>query len=165
MRCFWKSFLHHEGRYCRGLYSGIKCRSVCWKSTDISEKTSSEMSVNFQHLSQKTEVCTATLVRTSKISVLDQGRVFTGPKSRTNTTLSEFRWMFILKNAVFWDVMPCAHAGSSFAGFSTMKMEAIRSSETSVHTRSTRRHIPEDSILHSHRRENLKSYTMFILVT
>jgi hypothetical protein len=24
--------------------------------------------------------------------------------------------------------------------------------------RSTRRHIPEDSILHSHRRENLKSY-------
>jgi hypothetical protein len=42
--------------------------------------------------------------------------------------------------------------------FSTLKMEAIRSSETSVHTRSTRRHIPEDGILHSHRRENLKSY-------
>jgi hypothetical protein len=39
-----------------------------------------------------------------------------------------------------------------------MKMGAIRSSETSVHTRSTRRHIPEYSILHSHRRENLKSY-------
>jgi hypothetical protein len=32
-------------------------------------------------------------------------------------------------------------------GFSTLKMEAIRSSETSVHTRSTRRHIPEDGIL------------------
>jgi hypothetical protein len=32
----------------------------------------------------------------------------------------------------------------------------------SGHTRSTRRHIPEDGILHSHRRENLKSY-MFIL--
>jgi hypothetical protein len=33
------------------------------------------------------------------------------------------------------------------------------SSETSVQfTRSTRRHIPEDGILHSHRRENLKSY-------
>jgi hypothetical protein len=29
---------------------------------------------------------------------------------------------------------------------------------TSVHTRSTWRHIPEDGILHSHRRENLKSY-------
>jgi hypothetical protein len=37
-------------------------------------------------------------------------------------------------------------------------MEVIRSSETLVHIRSTRRHIPKDGILHSHRRENLKSY-------
>jgi hypothetical protein len=29
--------------------------------------------------------------------------------------------------------------------------------ETSVHTISARRHIPDDGILHSHRRENLKS--------
>jgi hypothetical protein len=46
---------------------------------------------------------------------------------------------------------------------STLKMEAIRSSETSIRTRSTRRHIPEDGILRSHRRENLKSYK-FVLV-
>jgi hypothetical protein len=32
--------------------------------------------------------------------------------------------------------------------FSTLKMEAIRSSEMSVHTRSTRHHIPENGILH-----------------
>jgi hypothetical protein len=51
-----------------------------------------------------------------------------------------------------------AHAGSSLADFFTLKMEAIPSSETSVHTRSTQRHIPEDGILHSHRPENLKSY-------
>jgi hypothetical protein len=51
-------------------------------------------------------------------------------------------------------LQPPAHAGSSLADFSTLKMEAIRSSETSVHTRSARRHIPEDGILlHNHRRE------------
>jgi hypothetical protein len=51
-----------------------------------------------------------------------------------------------------------AHAGSSLADFCTLKMEAIRSSETSVYTRSTRRHIQQNGILHSHHRENLKSY-------
>jgi hypothetical protein len=70
-----------------------------------------------------------------------------------------------MKNAVFWDVALCrscvnrrfrgtyhrlqppAHAGFSLADFSTLKMEAIRSYEKSVHIRSTRRHIPEDDIL------------------
>jgi hypothetical protein len=51
------------------------------------------------------------------------------------------------KMAVFWVVASCR------------LMEAVHTSETLVNSyQSTRRYNQEDSHLHSHRRENLKSY-------
>jgi hypothetical protein len=54
-------------------------------------------------------------------------------------------------------LLPPAHAGSLLADFSTLKMGAILSSETSVDARSTQRHIPEDDVLRSHRCESPKA--------
>jgi hypothetical protein len=82
-----------------------------------------------------------------------------------------------LKNGVYWYVTPCGSYKNWLAflpsvlqllvtanGFpssltpSSLIMEALRSYEMSVLSRVTRRYIPEDGILHSHRREILKSY-------
>jgi hypothetical protein len=84
-----------------------------------------------------------------------------------------------MKSSIFWDITPCSplKADRLFGGIyrlhlqqaftlvsylaysSTLKMEAICSSEISVgFQRTTRRYLPEDGTLHNHRCENLKSY-------
>jgi hypothetical protein len=73
--------------------------------------------------------------------------------------------------AVFWVVAPCSlvgvyqRFGDISARFLTrglliaLMMEAARTSETLIHSyQTTRCYNPEDSHLHTHRRENLKSY-------
>jgi hypothetical protein len=45
----------------------------------------------------------------------------------------------------------------------TLMMETIRSSDTSVLTGATRREIPEEGILPSHRREHLKFYILVLV--
>jgi hypothetical protein len=45
----------------------------------------------------------------------------------------------------------------------TLMLESLGASETFVRTQATRRNNPEDTILHSHRRENLKSYKEVIV--
>jgi hypothetical protein len=76
------------------------------------------------------------------------------------TAIGVFLFTVVLnEECAFWGVAQSPpHSDSSLADFSTLKMEAIPSSKTSVHTRSTRRHIPEDGILHSDRRESPRSY-------
>jgi hypothetical protein len=105
-----------------------------------------------------------TLIPILKCSIIPNKRLSVRFEAFTEVTM---------KNVVFWDVALCrscvdrrfggtyllhlqgsthslhppANASASLANFVTLKMEAIRSSETSVNTRPTQCHIPEDDIL------------------
>jgi hypothetical protein len=64
------------------------------------------------------------------------------------------KWRYHLLGPLRWQACLFAEPISS-----TLKMEAICCSETSVETqRTTRSHIPEDDTLHNHHCENLKYY-------
>jgi hypothetical protein len=100
------------------------------------------------------------------------------PVSLSSSPYIIFGTDYILKSSIFWDIKPCSslkvklhfgvtrirtcyllHAVPYLAHSSTMKKEAICSSETLAVLQQTMRHyISEDRILHSHHCENLKSY-------
>jgi hypothetical protein len=60
--------------------------------------------------------------------------------------------------------MPLSEMLRRLAVVRTDVSEALNSSKRRFLTRATRRNIPEDGILHSHRRENLKSYIVMAKV-
>jgi hypothetical protein len=89
------------------------------------------------------------------------------------STLSSTKWsLSMLKSTNFWDITPCSPLSVNRQAchlparwflaeliFTTLKMEVICCSETSVDTqRTTRRYIPEVGTLHNHRCKNLKSF-------
>jgi hypothetical protein len=63
-----------------------------------------------------------------------------------------------VRNVISRDLLVTVNAIPSSLIIFSLMMEAICSFEMLVLTRPTRRHNREDCILHSHRRENLKSY-------
>jgi hypothetical protein len=59
----------------------------------------------------------------------------------------------VMKAAILCDILPCSP-------YVNRRLE--RSSETSVHTRTTWRYIQEDGKIHNYRCENLRSYTRVV---
>jgi hypothetical protein len=79
------------------------------------------------------------------------------------TDVSEERIASIIRMQRIRELGTIANIVSNSLILPTLVMKAIFSSETSAFTRATSIHIPEDGIIHNHRRQNLKSYVLLLM--
>jgi hypothetical protein len=126
---YWYLFHVNASSISKKPSSGMWCRMALVR-TDVSEER------------------IASIIKVKRIS--DLGTALAVP-STWSTLQSKIR----IRNAL--QFLGTANVLSSLIIFGLM-MEVIGSSETSVHTRVKLHHIPEDDMLHSHRRESPKSY-------